>query len=221
MSVNDAYVLMQLIINKNQNGYLSPEDFNNAINQAQRSYLSFLMGNPEQYQYQRSQPRVQYSMNENIRQKLMPFIKSTTLTITSGLANYPDDYQLIDTMLNAAGTDRIRYAANSKLYSFLQSRIDPVATNPVYTLTKIGFSFKPITLTSATLGYVSTPADIVWNFTPDVNDRPVYEPIGSVDPEWYDTDMLEVIVRALNIVGCNLQLGAVLQYAENIKNGGQ
>ena len=83
------------------------------------------------------------------------------------------------------------------------------------------FSFKPITLTSATLGYVSTPADIVWNFTPDVNDRPVYEPIGSFDPEWYDTDMLEVIVRALNIVGCNLQLGAVLQYAENIKNGGQ
>ena len=49
MSVNDVYVLMQFIVNKNQNGYLSPEDFNNAINQAQRSYLSFLMGNPEQY----------------------------------------------------------------------------------------------------------------------------------------------------------------------------
>jgi hypothetical protein len=221
MSVNDVYILMQFIVNKNQNGYLSPNDFNQAINQAQRSYLSFLLGNIEQYQYQKSQPRIQYSMNENVRQKLMPFIKTTTLTITSGLSDYPEDYQLIDTMLNAAGTDRIRYASNNKLYSFLQSRIDPVATNPIYTLTKDGFSFKPITLSSATLTYVSTPPEIVWAFTLDVNNRPVYNEANSADPEWYSSDMLEVIVRALNIVGTNLQLGAVVQYAENIKNGGQ
>ena len=221
MSVNDVYILMQFIINKNQNGYLSPQDFNTSINQAQRSYLSYLLGNPEQYQYQRSQSRTQYSMNENIRQKLMPFIKTTTLSISSGFAAYPDDYEMTDTMLNTAGTDRIRYAANNKLYSFIQSKIDPVDTNPIYTLKKDGFSFKPTTLTNATLGYVATPKEIIWAYTEDINGIPVYDPLNSKDPEWYNADMLEVIVRALSIVGTNLQLGVVMQYAENIKNGGQ
>lgn len=211
---------MQFVINKNQNGYLTPDDFNLAINQASINEQSFLIGGIEQLQYVKGQPRIQYSISENTRQKLQPFIKTVTLVVTSGTANYPPDYILTDAMMNDAGVDRIRYAENNKLYSFLGSTIDPVSTNPIYTPSDTGFTFYPNTITSARLTYVGKPNEIVWNFATDLNGRPVFNPTGSVDPQWYDTDMYSVIARALRMVGVNLKDGEVSQYAETIKNGG-
>lgn len=221
MTVDTVYKIMQFAVNKNQNGYLTPDQFNLVINQGQLSYMAWLLGETQQIQYQGTQSRVQYSISENTRQKIQPFITITNLTISSGFSAYPIDYQLTDTMTSSDGVNRIRYAANNKLYSFLKSKIDPVATNPVYTLSKNGFTFYPNTLTSATLAYVSVPNTIVWAYTLDGNGRPVYNPSLSVNPKWYDSDMLEIIVRALRLVGVNLKDGEVSQYANEIKNGGQ
>jgi hypothetical protein len=223
MTVDTVYKIMQFAVNKNQNGYLTPDQFNLIINQAQNSYMAWLLGETQQFQYQVGQPRVQYSISENTRQKIQPFINTVTLSVSSGFSAYPIDYQVTDTMTNSNGIDRIRYAANNKLFSFLKSKIDPVATNPVYSLGKTGFNFYPSTLSSAILSYISVPTQIVWAYTLDVNGRPVYNPATppSVNPKWYDSDMLEIIVRALRLVGVNLKDGEVSQYANEIKNGGQ
>lgn len=220
MSVDDVYKIMQFVINKNQNGYLTPDDFNLVINQASINQISFLIGNVEQFQYGKGQPRIQYSISENIRQKLQPFIKTVTLSVTSGSADYPDDFLLTDTMMNNDGISRIRYAENNKLYSFLGSVIDPIETNPIYVTSNTGFTFYPNTITDAKLTYVSKPTAIVWAYTLDDNGRPVYNAGASVDPQWYDTDIYSVIARALRMLGVNLKDNEVSQYAETIKNGG-
>jgi hypothetical protein len=44
--------------------------------------------------------------------------------------------------------------------------------------------------------------------------------VGSTNPAWYEVDAMQVVVRALAMVGVNLQLGAVQQYAAMIKNQG-
>ena len=72
---------------------------------------------------------------------------------------------------------------------------------------------------------------MVWAYTLNVNQIPVYAPTqtgvgvvpttGSVQPVWDDATMLEVIVRALAIIGVNLQLNTVEQYSMAIKNQGQ
>lgn len=65
------------------------------------------------------------------------------------------------------------------------------------------------------------PPDIVWAFTEDVNGEPVYDPIQSDDPVWFDVDCLEIIVRALKMVGVNLQAADVYRFAEEVKTNGQ
>ena len=72
MNVNDMYRICQFAINKAQNGYLTPSEFNLIINQAQISYQDYLLGEFQQYQYGRPQARVNYSQNEDIRQRLTP-----------------------------------------------------------------------------------------------------------------------------------------------------
>ncbi len=81
--------------------------------------------------------------------------------------------------------------------------------------------FYPNNLGQTSMSYVRTPPPIRWAYNLDGNNRPVYDPNNSIDPIWLDSDMLEIIVRSLRLVGCNLQSNQVSQFANEIKNSGQ
>lgn len=223
MTADTAYKIIQFVINKNQQGYFSPDNFNTIFPAAELQYLDYLLGEFQQYQYGRPVPRVQFGMNETIRQSLTPLIgPPIPLAIdVTGLAPYPDDFQQVDAIYFDSPEDRVRFVAQDKLYSYLRSRIDPVTTNPIYLIQDNGFKFYPIGLTNATLSYVKTPPKTKWAFNPDGNGRPVYDQANSVDPIWYDVDCFDIISRALKMVGVNLQAPAVIQYATELKNVGQ
>lgn len=231
MNVNDMYRICQFAVNKAQNGYLTPSDFNLVINQAQTSYQDYLLGEFQQYQYGRPQARINYSQNENIRQRLTPLITEATLTIngSTGESPYPADYVQTDAIITS-DFKRVRYVQQDSLYSYYNSEIDPIATNPVYLIEPDKFQFYPKTLGSAILTYVKNAPDIVWAYT-TVSGRPVYAPTqtgvgvtpttGTVQPVWDDVDLLEIITRALKLIGLNLQDGMVAQYANQITQTGQ
>lgn len=230
MVVDFAYTLVKKILAKNiQQGYASPSDFNTFINQAQLMYLDYLLGEFEQYQYQRPIPRVQFGMNQQTRQSLTPLIGPfSPLTIdANGFSAYPDDFQQVDAMMTTDDM-AIRYCQQHQKQAFLKSRIDPVATNPIYliegnddTEQDGGFRFYPIELGSAKLSYIKTPPEIKWAFTTDANNRPVYDPVNSFDPVFYDLDMMEILARTLRMFGVSLQANAVSQYATEVKSVGQ
>jgi hypothetical protein len=221
MNVNDMYRICQFAVNKAQNGYLTPSEFNLTINQAQVSYQDYLLGEFQQYQYGRPQARINYSQNQNIRQRLTPLLVETTLTInsTTGQSPYPADYVQTD-MVITSSFNRVRYVQQDALYSFYNSQIDPIATNPIYLLEPTGFQFYPVTLGSAILTYVKDAPEIVWAYT-TVNGRPVYSSGTSVQPVWDNVDLLEIIARALKLIGLNLQDGQVQQYANQVTQTGQ
>lgn len=222
MTVDAFYQIVNFIINKNQQGNLTPANFNLLANQAQTSFMDYLLGEFQQYQYGRPVARVEFGSNEIVRQRLTPFIYGYNLSIdVSGHSAYPYDFQQVDAMWNIYGDDRVRYVQQDYLYSYLKSKIDPVETNPIYLIEDIGFRFYPTNFGAAKLSYVRTPTEIRWAYTLDGNGRPVYDPINSINPVWYDVDMLEIISRVLKMVGVNLQAAQVSQYANQITTNGQ
>ena len=233
MNINDMYLICQFAINKSQNGYLSPSQFNTIINQGQTSYQTYLLGEFQQYQYGKAQSRIGYSQNENIRQRLSPLITEAALVISgAGKAAYPADYVQADAIRTSA-FQRVRYAQQDSLYSYYNSTIDPIANNPIYLIEPTGFQFYPVTLGAAVLTYIKNAPVMTWAYTLDANGRPVYAPpgqaqppvqvpvTGSVNPVWDDVDLLEIIARALKLVGLNLQMGQIQQYANQITQQGQ
>jgi hypothetical protein len=276
MNIDDMYKICQYAINKSQNGYLTSSEFNLLVNQAQTSYLDYLLGEFQQYQYGRAQARVSYSQNEDIRQRLSPLITETTLSINgTGIASYPSDYVQADAMRTSAFA-RVRFVQQDSLYSYYNSTIDPIATNPIYLIEPDGFKFYPITLGSAVLTYIKNAPEIIWGYCLDANGRQVYNPTApptttttttasptttttsttsttstttttttsttstttagpttttttsslncitySIQPIWYDVDLLEIIARTLKLVGVSLQIGQVEQYANQITQQGQ
>ena len=227
MGINEMYQICQYAINKSQNGYLTPSQFNLLANQAQISFQDYLLGEFQQYQYGRPQARVNYSQNSDTRQRLTPFIFSATLNPdTNGLVNYPSEYLQTDSIVTE-NYDRIRFVQQDSLYSFLKSEIDPISTNPIYLLYDAGYKFYPntpyngVNLSNVKVTYVMNAPAMLWAYTLDVNNRPVYDPIASIQPLWYDIDKLELVARILKLVGVSLQDGQVEQYANQVTQIGQ
>lgn len=223
MDINEMYELMRFIIRKNQNGNLRPIDFNNIINVAQVAYMDYLLGQFQKYTPGRPYAAVDYSQNQDIRQRLSPFIPPrVTVTIDgSGRGAYPADYLSSDAMNYGIYKKRVKFIQQDREDSHLNSYIDPMPTNPFYLIDSGGFKFYPENLGSASLSYIRRPTQMFWNSTLDIYNRPIYNPIGSVQPEWQELDDLEIVVRALQQVGVNLQLRDVEQYSQMIKQGGQ
>lgn len=224
MTVDEVYQLVNFIIRKNQNGTITPSNFNNIINVAQTSYMNYLLGEFQKYLPGRPMAPATFGQNEDIRQRLTPFISTpVTLTIngSTGVAPYPSDYIAQDAMYYGAYNRRVKYIQQDRLDSHLNSRINPIATHPIYLQIDNGLQFYPINLGTAKFSYIKQPTTIHWGSTTDIYGRKVYDPGTSTDPAWFDLDILDIVVRALAMVGVNLQSGAVQQYAALIKQGGQ
>jgi len=222
-TVDDVYQIVTYAVGKNlQQGYVSPADFNLIINQAQKSYVSYLLGSFQQYQPGRPTARVEFGQNSVVRQRLSPIIYQTNLAInSSGFSSYPADYLQVDAMWSLYGYQRIREVQQNFLYSTYNSVIDPIADWPIYTIEDVGFRFFPVTLGSAKMSYVQQPPDMIWGYVLNVNGVPVYNAATSVQPVWDDATILEIIVRALRLVGVNLQYNDVSAYANQIQVQGQ
>lgn len=176
MDVNDVYNLVLYATAKNASqGYVSPSDFNLTINQASKSYASYLLGSFQQYMPGRPVARVEFGQNTIVRTRLSPIITWSTLSVNSnGYAAYPSDYLQVDAMLTSTGLNRIRAVQQDSLYSYYNSVLDPIATNPIYTLETTGFHFYPESIGAAKLSYVKEPPAIVWAYTLNANQIPVY-----------------------------------------------
>jgi len=223
MDVNEVYSLMRYCVAKNrQQGYLSPEDFNLIINTAQRSYLDYLLGEYQKYLPQRPIAVVEFGQNERIRESLSPLIYGTVLSVSgSGIGTRPSDFEYVDNMWTQSGNYNIRFAQQDRLDAYYHSTIDPIVSNPIYLIQHEGFHFYPENIAFARMSYVRTPPSIVWGYSLDGNNRPVWNPATSQNPVWGNTDILQIIVRALMMVGVNLQFQTVIQYAKDIRDGGQ
>lgn len=223
MDVNSVYKLVLYIASKNlQQGYLSPEEFNDIINQGQRSYVAYLLGIFQQYTPGRPVARVELGQNSVVRQRLAPVIYGYNLNIdVTGFSNYPGDYLQTDAMWSIYGLQRIRYADQHKLVSIYNSKIDSIATNPIYILEDSGFRFYPQNLTSSRLHYIKDAPRMSWNYTLDANGIPVYNAATSVQPVFDEVALYDIIARSLLIIGINLNAGAIMQYANDLKQSGQ
>ncbi len=225
MTTDQVYSIILFAAAKNaDNGYVSPDDFNNVLMPtAQNGYLDYLLGEYQKYQPKRPFAPVEFSGNERIRDSISPLIYSAILPVnsTTGIAAFPSDYEYIDAMWSLYNIYRIRFTQQDRLFSTYRSVIDPVAQNPIYTIQQEGFHFYPTTIGNARMSYVRKPPPVFWGYDLDGNGIAVYNPAKSQQPVWSESDIMEIIVRALALVGVNLQMNVVLGYAQTVKEGGQ
>lgn len=203
LSVDYLYQFALKLMKKNQAGGLKSLEFTYHWNDAQGSYQDDLLGRFQARNNGKTGANTGLIEDETILQKLSPFTKPTTLTITTGDAPKPTDF-VYRVGLRINGYDVYKINPN-QIANVNASVIDPpsVSDNKYYFVEYEGYYyFLPRTgMSAATLDYIRTPPNVVWGFTFDTDGRQVYNPGTSVQPLWDNNSCREITKRMFTNLG--------------------
>lgn len=231
LTVDYLYTFARDLILKNQAGGLKSTAFANHWNDAQSTYFDDLVGRFQMRNNGKENPNTGLIMNETTIQKLSPFIKLSTLTVTTGNADKPTDFVYRLAMrVNDHDAVKINQA---QIAAVVNSVIDaPSIPNNLYYFTEYEdyYSFLPTTITEADLDYICVPNMVVWAYTIDGDGRQVYSaaggvgvtPItGSVQPQWDDSSCREITKRMLTNLGVMFKDSDFANFGKSVQVTGE
>lgn len=220
INVNTVYRTVLLILNKEQRGYLTPDEFNKIASQVQleifRSYID------DYNQLSRTQqPEATYADRISLLQeKISIFEKSVN---SAGLAgggaqnnpvSFPNDLYKIGSIVHA-GVNELQKIQKSEVYTLNQSPLTaPTTKYPVYYTEGSNFVCMPALSGVVIINYIKAPADVVWNFTiPAGQNYYEYDTSGSIDFEIHVSEQTEVILKILLYAGVVIEDPSIVQAA--------
>ena len=233
VNIDTVYQKVLAIANKEQRGYITPQEFNLFANQAQMDIF-------EQYFYDINQfgrvsgNETEYSdMISLLEEKIAIFdqFKVAMSAVSGNQLTLPTDvYRLGTVFYGGAGYDveiekvskkDLEYMSRTALYA-------PVETRPVYvkkseTLLKL-FPASPgtsYTTANVTCNYIKKPATVKWTYTVIVGKALYNASAGDLqDFQLHASEENNLIIKILALVGISIKDTSVYQIAtqEDVKN---
>ena len=217
INVDTVYRTVLLIINKEQRGYLTPDEFNKTATQVQLEIFN------EYFEDLNQQLRVPENDSEyanrvkNLQEKIEIFQEDgvcapesdhyTTTALTDfyklGTVIYKDD-------------KIVQYVQPNELLELnLSPLTKPSLYWPVYTYKNERIYVYPRTITGNVISctYIRKPLNPVWNFTIGTNYQYVYNSTTSVDFELHPIEQTNLITRILLYSGIVIKDPQIIQIA--------
>ena len=228
VNINTVYNAVLVITNKDNRGYITPEEFNSLAIQAQEAIFASYFMREMTYEMQTGGSNVESDFSNpklTVAQKISAFYKEGTLTKAGILFPYPADfYKLGIVSVDGISAD---HSSHGEIKYLTQSPLThPVAKQPIYTLLKTGVRVYPDSVTTGVaIDYLSKPLKPKWGYLLN-GTVPIYDPTVFVPgTDSYDTnakslnfeldpsEQVELIIRILTYAGVVIKQADVAQFA--------
>jgi len=229
ISIDTVYQRVLAIANKEQRGYITPQEFNLLANQAQMEVYEEYFYDINKFDRVNSNDTEYSNMISLLEEKISPFEKyRVSMSAVSGnqLTLPTDVYRLGLVFYGAAGYDVEVEQINKKelLYVERSPLAAPTTTHPVYvrktdTTIKV-FPSSPTpaySVSNITCNYVARPTDIVWGYT-DVSGTALYNSGTSTNPQLHESEETTLVIKILALAGIVLQDPSMYQIATGEDN---
>lgn len=233
VSVDIVYKTVLSIINKEQRGYMTPDEFNKIGTQVQLEIFESYFDDLNQ------QLRVQQSDTEyvdrqkNIDSKISIFKTFGNCTLSDDELYFeaPSDLYKIGTVIYKDEIEVERVQRNELIYLNLSTATKPTKQFPVYVyqnstlgedgdFTSLPYLYVyPNTINSdISTTYIRKPRDIKWNYTGIgggawVSGPYIYSPSTSIQFELDPSEQIEIIMRILTYAGVVIRDPEIVQAA--------
>tara|TARA_R100001594_G_scaffold128128_1_gene166245 strand:+ start:298 stop:1020 length:723 start_codon:yes stop_codon:yes gene_type:complete len=226
VSIDTVYQRVLTIANKEQRGYISPQEFNLLANQAQLEIF-------EQYFYDTSQfGRVlgndtAHSDMLNLLEEKISIFEVSRPDTQATLSNYAGGRFVLPPNLWRLGTvmaDDIE-AEYISLKEWSYIRRNPLAmpynNNPIYYRDSRGISVWGKSSTTGSVSEITTgvscdfirrPSVVNWNYT-EINGTPLYNQSNSTDFELHPSEEIRLVMKILLLAGVTINETALYQIA--------
>lgn len=217
-NIDRAYQTVQGLLNKEQRGYLPPNEFNNLAALAQTEIFEMYF---HDYNFFENAQKVGRTNTEfadlpkHFRERINRLSTTGTATYSNGTYTLPTNlYRLIE--VNNSGVpveeeehDINRYAQLSPLAKSTTNRL-------TYTRVANDLQVYPSTFnTDLSITYIRTLNTPKWGYV-TVNGEPFYEASRSTAFDIHPADETELIIKILMYAGISVKADEVVQYAEGI-----
>ena len=215
INVDTVYKTVLLILNQQQRGYMTPDEFNKVGTQVQLNIFERYADDLNQ-QYRMPQNDTNYANRvKNIEDNLQFFQKTgATAYVGPHFTLTPTDiYRLGSVIFN--GTELTQYSQRSEVTQLLLSPLTkPTNDFPVYLYERDLLYLYPTTIqTGVTISYLKTPSDINWGYVAGTLGQFLYNAGTSVDFELSVTEQTNVITRILAYAGVIINDPTIIQVA--------
>lgn len=213
MNINEAIDFLNFWISKERGAYFTVDELTALIDRGQMSF------------YSDNKPK--YATSTLVKEILSPFKRKydfTPATTISGYIVIPSnvDYlDLLDVQVEYTISNRIMYAPvqminEDERSDRLNSQIDPVTiTSPIGEMDIPRFiRLYPTAGYTGTVTYFKRPVKPVFAHTVISGRIIVYDPVNSVQLEWRDSEIIEILLKSLISIGINLSSQEISQFAQ-------
>jgi len=221
VSIDTVYQRVLAIANKEQRGYVTPQEFNILANQAQMSIFEQYFYDLSQFEevMQRKNDTTYADMLDIINEKIDIFEKyRQTVTVSgSGVGILPDHYRMGELYTNKCGYDaEIEKINQNNIHHILNSPLtNPTETYPVYVRNSGSteshrhnrIQIYPITITSGdnvVCNYIAKPATVSWGYT-IVNEKALYNSGSTINFELHPAEEKNLVIKILELSGIILK----------------
>ena len=215
ISIDAVYQKVLALANKEQRGYITPQQFNLFADQAQKEIF-------EQYFYDSSQlARFQSNSKEygdivdNLNEKIAIF--ETLGTIAGNNINAPGLYRLGTVDINGVEVEEVQ--RNEFMQINNSPLTSPSTAKPVYIRTgETTIDIFPISITAATCSYVRTPNVPSWGYFV-VGNKALHDTsnLKTVNFELHPSEESELVYKILKYSGITIQRGDLTQAGQGLE----
>ncbi len=226
ININNVYQTVLVLANKDNRGYITPDEFNRMADQAQNEIFEAYFQRQIGYELGKKGESDFSDPGSNVSERINLFYKSATPTIANGIFPYPSDLRQLGVVsVNEIVADRVSHE-NVK-YINLSPLTYPVATQPVYTVNATGITLYPSTVTTGVkFEYLKNPVRPKWGYVlqgtipyydsttfdpaTDSYDTPAKSYNFELDPAEYS----ELIATILGYAGLTIKQADVTGFAQ-------
>jgi hypothetical protein len=224
ISVNKVYRVVLSILNKEQRGYLTPDQFNRLGRQAQ---LDLFEKSFYDYNRQLTKRNIQGVNSEygdiadNIEEKIDLFAKSATLTLANNATTVSapaDLYRTIQIVKSDRLTEIEKVKKSEYTYLSASNLTAPTDSFPVYYFDNDVFNIFPQTIVNPVIDYIRTPIEPKWDYSVS-SGQYIFKEVGvgdstSKDFELHESDETDLVVKILALAGVIIKDPTVVQVAQ-------
>ncbi len=222
-----VYKTVTTIINKENNGYVSPDEFNKIANLTQEKIFKGYFEDHNRDDNRDHSGLVSKGYGNlpfNQRQKIGQFSENSTMSTTSNqFYDLPTDLYWIEDDGITTDQGAVVEEVERRELGYLSNSISkPTINYPVYGRYSNRIKVYPAALTTdLNIDYIRKPLQPKWTYFPLPDGNASYNPaaVDHQDFELHESEFSNIVLNILMYFGINLREAEVVQVASNITQG--
>jgi len=220
VSIDTVYQRVLAILNKENRGYVTPQEFNLFANQAQLEVFEQYFFDLNQYSRLPKNDTEYSDLPKLINEKLSKFKKSASVSYMTDHFHLPSDLHKLGTVIYN-NTTPVEQIDKKNLLEYQLSKLTaPTTNNPVYiqsignTSNHWGLIVYPTTINAnISITYVRKPNEVTWSSQTVVGNA-LYNASASTDFELHDSEETNLVLKILLYAGVSIKDPNIAQLAD-------